>query len=100
MGLLKEKKISFSSRGGIIPPDSETTISLQNETSKLTEFNRRGMVYVMDAWVRKADVVRKGNSNMGFQEACQGVRMVRSQPAVRPKKRERERYRELPRRNG
>ena len=37
-------------------PEKLVTIILPEDKSKVTEFARKGMVYVMDAWVRKADV--------------------------------------------
>ena len=53
----KENLVIFSTRGGIIVPEKEVTLILPEDDNLITEFRRRGNVYVMDAWVRKNDVV-------------------------------------------
>ena len=54
-----ENLVIFSSRGGCIVPESEVKVTMPTNAKNVTEFSRRGMVYQMDAWVRKEDVVRK-----------------------------------------
>ena len=54
----------FGKNGGLIVPEKEVKIILPTDRSKVTSFRRHGMVYRMDAWVRKADVQKK---KAGFQ---------------------------------
>ena len=51
--------VIFSSTGGIITPVAGTRIILSKDESLVTRFRRMGMVYRMDAWVRKEDVIGK-----------------------------------------
>ena len=44
------------SKGGLVVPEADVNVLLPNDRSLVTEFNRRGMVCVLDAWVEKAVV--------------------------------------------
>ena len=52
----EENLLIFSTRGGIIVPEKLVQIILPQDRSKVTEFARKGMVYVMDAWVKRSEV--------------------------------------------
>ena len=49
-GLGQENLVIFSTRGGVITPEAKTTLVLLSP-DLVTEFDRKGHVYVMDAWV-------------------------------------------------
>ena len=57
-----EQLVIFSTRGGIITPEAQTKIILPKDTSLISEFDRRGNVYVMDIWVDSAKAV--GNAQV------------------------------------
>ena len=47
----------FSSRGCIIVTETEVTITLPKDDNLTPEFQRKGDVYVVDAWVDRDKVV-------------------------------------------
>ena len=65
----KENLASFGSKGGVIVLEAAVNITLPTDKTLITEFDRRGMVYVLDAWVKTKDVAGKasGDKNTGFQ---------------------------------
>lgn len=57
----------FSSKGGAIVPEKAVTLVLPKDKEKATQFDRRGMVYVMAAWVDIADAAKSvGNHGSVF----------------------------------
>ena len=68
----EEHLVIVSSRGGMIVPEKLVEIKLPEDRSCVTEFNRRGMVYKMDLWVRKSDVVRRVDSSIPSDFGRQG----------------------------
>ena len=56
--------VVFSSRGGVITFVEGTQPILPKDSCKTTKFRRVGMVYRMDARVRKSDVMKR---SWGFQ---------------------------------
>ena len=51
--------VIFSKHGGVITPKEGTKIILPKDKSLVTKFERKGMVYRMDAWLKKSDVQAK-----------------------------------------
>ena len=49
----KENFIIAPSKGWVTTPVPQTTIKLRDNVDAVTEFMRRGDVYVMDAWIPK-----------------------------------------------
>ena len=63
-----ENLVILLSKGGSIVPERMVTLILPKDKPDVTEFSRKGHVYVMDAWVRKQDVIApsRSPSNSGF----------------------------------
>ena len=59
--------IIFMKDGGVVVPEDRVKIILPKDISVVTKFNRVGMVYRMDAWVKKDDVQDKGFQGRGGQ---------------------------------
>ena len=62
-GESKENLVIVSSRGGVIVPEKEVTIVLPKDDNLITEFRRKGNVYVMDAWVERDKVAVHGQGD-------------------------------------
>ena len=52
----QENYVIFSTKVGVIVPEKHCKIILPKDESLITEFARSGMVYVMDAWVKRSEV--------------------------------------------
>ena len=51
--------VIFHKAGGLIVPEKHCRIVLPKDPSLITHFRRTGMVYRMDAWVRRSEVEKK-----------------------------------------
>ena len=51
-----ENFVIFHRNGGWIVPEKHTTIILPKDKALITDFKRHGMVYRMDAWVKRSEV--------------------------------------------
>ena len=54
-----ENLVMFSSRGGVITPEAQTKTISPRDKQSMTEFDRKGNVYVMDIWVPADKAVGK-----------------------------------------
>ena len=60
-----ENYIIFGPKGGIITPIKFTTITLSKDENLTTNFDRKGNVYVMDAWIKKHMAIPSAGDRQG-----------------------------------